>query len=190
VTLLLSTGVPMLRSGDELGHTQRGNNNAYCQDNEISWLDWDPPEAFGGCVDLVARLTALRRSHPVFRRQEFFHGRAVTADGANDAAWFGGSGAQLTEQEFWAPGTHSIGMYVSGFGIPDLDSRGEPITDDSFLLLLHAGDTPWTFTLPGKPWASSYVIELRTDAAAGEAVRAGGSVELAPRSAVLLRVAG
>jgi isoamylase len=189
VTLLLSTGVPMLRAGDELGHTQRGNNNAYCQDNEISWLDWDPHNGFGCYIDLVARLTTLRRDHPVFRRQSFFHGEAVTADGIKDAAWFGGSGAQMTEQEFWARGTHSIGMYASGLGIRERGARGEPITDDSFLLLLHAGASPWTFILPGKPWAASYVVELRTDAAAGEAVKAGESLVLAPRSAALLRVA-
>jgi glycogen operon protein len=188
VTLLLSTGVPMLRAGDELGHTQHGNNNAYCQDNEISWLDWDPPAAFGSQADLVSRVVELRRAHRVFRRRSFFHGDAVTADGIKDAAWFGGSGTEMTEQEFWASGTQSIGMYLSGLGIDARDSQGEAIVDDSFLLLLHAGATPWTFTLPGTPWASSYDVELRTDKAAGETVEAGESLVLAPRSAALLRV--
>jgi isoamylase len=189
VTLLLSTGVPMLRAGDELGHTQRGNNNAYCQDNEISWLDWDPPDSLPTYVDLVSRLTALRRAHPVLRRRDFFHGRPVTADGVTDAAWFGGSGIEMTEQEFWARGTHSIAMFVSGLGIRSRDGHGEPITDDSFLLLLHAGESPWTCTLPGPPWASSYVMELRTDGIGGDTVTAGEALRLTPRSAALLRVA-
>jgi glycogen operon protein len=130
----------------------------------------------------------LRRAHRVFRRRSFFHGDAVTADGIKDAAWFGGSGTEMTEQEFWASGTQSIGMYLSGLGIDARDSQGEAIVDDSFLLLLHAGATTWTFTLPGTPWASSYDVELRTDKAAGETVEAGESLVLAPRSAALLRV--
>jgi isoamylase len=189
VTLLLSTGIPMLRAGDELGHTQHGNNNAYCQDNEISWLDWEPPDSQPTYVDLVSRLIGLRRAHPVLRHREFFHGRAVTPDGIKDAAWFGGSGVEMTEDEFWARGTHSIGMYLSGLGIRSRGRRGEPIAGDSFLLLLHAGESPWSFTLPGSPWASTYVVELRTDGIGGATVAAGEALRLAPRSAALLRVA-
>jgi glycogen operon protein len=196
VTLLLSTGVPMLRAGDELGQTQRGNNNAYCQDNEISWLDWDPTTEFASYVDLVSQLVGLRRAHPVFRQQAFFHGRPVTPDGVKDAAWFGVSGAEMTEHEFWAHGTRTIGMYLSGLGIRTRGPRGEAITDDSFLLLLHAADVGCRFVVPGRPWAASYVVELRTDrteaaeAAPGASVAPGASIDLAPRSAALLRVVG
>jgi isoamylase len=188
VTLLLSTGVPMLRAGDELGHTQRGNNNAYCQDNEISWLDWDSVDSFPSYVELVSRLLALRRAHPVLRQQTFFHGLAVAPGGIKDVAWFAGSGAEMTEAEFRARGTHSIGMYFSGLGISARGPHGELVTDDSFLLLLHAGDEPWPVTLPAAPWASSYVVELRTDGEPGAALGSGEPLELAPRSAALLRV--
>jgi isoamylase len=188
VTLLLSTGVPMLRAGDELGHTQRGNNNAYCQDNEISWLDWEAAASLPSYVDLVSQLIAIRRDHPVFRQEEFFHGQPVAPNGVKDAAWFAGSGAEMTEHEFWARGAHSIGMYSSGLGIRARGARGEAITDDSFLLLLHAGGQPWTVTLPGDPWASSYLVELRTDGSHGATISAGESLDLAPRSAALLRV--
>ena len=187
-TLLMSTGVPMLRSGDELGQTQQGNNNPYCQDNEISWLDWDPSPATPSYVDLVTQLIGLRRRHPVFRRRSFFEGRAVTRDGVKDAAWFGPDGTEMTEQEFRAPGSHTIGMYLSGLGIPDRGPAGEPIVDDSFLLVLHAGTARCAFMLPGRPWASSYLVELRTDSAGPATLAAGDPLDLPPRSVAVLRV--
>jgi glycogen operon protein len=162
-TLLLSTGVPMLVAGDELGRTQGGNNNAYCQDNEISWLDWsllDQPE-WRSLYDLSARLIALRRTHPVLRRRAFFSGRSRSEGGLRDLAWFTATGQEMTDGD-WHAHNSTIGMYLSGFDIPQRDSLGREIIDESFLVLLHAGHLPATFTLPGLPWAEEYELVLDT----------------------------
>src|SRR3954467_2069065 len=185
-TLLLSQGVPMLRMGDELAHTQRGNNNAYCQDNEISWLDWtsDP------FSDLVARLISLRRTHPVFRQRAFFQGSELAADGTKDIAWFTPSGVEMNDADWSSSSAQTLGMYLNGRGIRTRGPRGERITDDSFLLLLHSGDEPCKFQLPGQPWASGYVVELDTagpPTVEGIALHAPAPVELTARSLVLLR---
>src|SRR4051794_26191418 len=185
-TLLLSQGVPMLRMGDELAHSQHGNNNAYCQDNEISWLDWtsDP------FSDLVARLISLRRTHPVFRQRAFFQGSELAADGTKDIAWFTPTGVEMNDADWTSSSAQTLGMYLNGRGIRTRGPRGERITDDSFLLLLHSGDEPCKFQLPGQPWASGYVVELDTAGSLdieGIALHAA-PIELTARSLVLLRV--
>jgi glycogen operon protein len=186
-TLLLSTGVPMVRAGDELFQTQRGNNNAYCQDNDVSWLDWSMPDGTG-MLELVRDLIALRRRHPVFRQHAFLQGRPVTAAGAKDLAWFGPHGEEMAGQESWHAEVRSLGMYLSGQGIRTRGPRGEIVTDESFLLVLHSGREPCEFTLPGQPWASAYTVELRTDNESGTALEAGEPIRLSPHSAALLRV--
>ncbi|MFJ9968497.1 glycogen debranching protein GlgX [Streptomyces avermitilis] len=193
-TLLLSTGVPMLVAGDELGRTQRGNNNAYCQDNEISWVDWGLLEEPGwrALRDLTARLIALRHAHPVLRRRAFFSGRAHSADGLRDLAWFTPRGAEMTERDWYAP-TATLGMYLSGRDIPGRDARGVPVVDDSFLAVLHAGHRPVSFVLPGPPWAERYEVVVDTSredqaAAPGTVHRAGATVTVAGRAVLLLRV--
>jgi glycogen operon protein len=194
-TLLLSTGVPMLVAGDEMGRTQGGNNNAYCLDDETSWLDWAAAEDPGrrALYDLASRLIALRRAHPVLRRDTFFSGRPARPEGLRDLAWFTPQGLQMTEADWFAPSA-TLGMYLSGRDIPRRDPRGEPVTDDSFLLLLHSGARAVDFRLPGPPWGRSY--ELLLDTAAEDQSTApathhpGGSrVVLPGRSLVLLRVA-
>ncbi|MGW2346905.1 glycogen debranching protein GlgX [Streptomyces sp. NPDC001661] len=193
-TLLLSTGVPMLVAGDEFGRTQRGNNNAYCQDNEISWVDWsllDDP----GCRELfalTARLVALRHAHPVLRRRAFFSGRAHSADGLRDLAWFTSRGTEMTEGDWYAP-AGTVGMYLSGRDIPGRDARGEPVRDDSFLAILHAGDRDESFVLPGEPWARSYEVVVDTgeeEQGAAPAVlhEAGAAITVAARTVLLLKV--
>ncbi|MFG2495896.1 glycogen debranching protein GlgX [Streptomyces caniferus] len=192
-TLLLSTGVPMLVAGDEMGRTQHGNNNAYCQDNETSWLDWsllDDPE-WRPLAGLAARLIALRRAHPVLRRRAFFSGRPHHQGGLRDLAWFTADGTEMTEQDWYTPGA-TLGMYLSGNDISQRDDRGIRIVDDSFLAVLHAADRPRAFTLPGPPWAGAY--ELLVDTAREDQPRAaeppyaaGGTFTLAARSVVLFR---
>ncbi|MHC3394228.1 glycogen debranching protein GlgX [Streptomyces lavendulocolor] len=174
-TLLLSTGVPMLVAGDEMGRTQGGNNNAYCQDNELGWVDWSLPRRPGpkGLLELTRRLLALRHAHPVLRRRAFFSGRPQGADGLRDLAWFTAAGAEMTEGDWYAR-TATIGMYLSGRDIPGRDARGEPVTDDSFLAVLHAGAEPVDFRLPGPPWAEEY--ELEVDTAREDQTRAPGTV--------------
>ncbi|MEU5366160.1 glycogen debranching protein GlgX [Streptomyces sp. NPDC005925] len=182
-TLLLSTGVPMLVAGDEMGRTQGGNNNAYCQDNEIGWLDWgmlDDP-GWRALFDLTARLIALRHRHPVLRRRAFFSGRPHSADGLRDLAWFTPRGAEMTERDWYAPAA-TLGMYLSGRDIPGRDERGEPVVDDSFLAVLHAGDRPVDFRLPGPPWADRYEVVVDTSREErGGAARGSASTEGAPR---------
>lgn len=192
-TLLLSTGVPMLVAGDEMGRTQHGNNNAYCQDNETSWLDWsllDDPE-WRPLAGLAARLIALRRAHPVLRRRAFFSGRPHRQGGLRDLAWFTADGTEMTEQDWYTPGA-TLGMYLSGNDISQRDARGIRIVDDSFLAVLHAADRPCPFTLPGPPWARAYELLVDTaredqPGAAQPPYPAGGSLTLAGRSVVLFR---
>ncbi|MET7307203.1 MULTISPECIES: glycogen debranching protein GlgX [unclassified Streptomyces] len=193
-TLLLSTGVPMLVAGDEMGRTQGGNNNAYCQDNEVSWLDWsllDQPQ-WRELTELTARLLALRHTHPVLRRRAFFSGRAQAADGLRDLAWFTRQGKEMTETDWYAPAA-TIGLYLSGRDIPGRDARGEQVTDDSFLAILHAADRPISFRLPGPPWAQAYELVLDTSqedqSTAPATVHRGNEVLTVPaRAVVLLRV--
>ncbi|WP_445528889.1 glycogen debranching protein GlgX [Streptomyces cyslabdanicus] len=193
-TLLLSTGVPMLVAGDELGRTQGGNNNAYCQDNETGWLDWSLLEDPGWreLCRLTARLIALRHRHPVLRRRAFFSGRAHSADGLRDLAWFTARGTEMTERDWYAPAA-TLGMYLSGRDIPGRDERGDPIVDDSFLAVLHAGDRPVGFVLPGPPWARRYEVVVDTSREEqarppGTAHVSGATITVPARSVLLLEV--
>ncbi|MFF8368512.1 glycogen debranching protein GlgX [Streptomyces lydicus] len=192
-TLLLSTGVPMLVAGDEMGRTQHGNNNAYCQDNALSWVDWSLLEDphWRRLADLAARLIALRRAHPVLRRRAFFSGRPHGQGGLRDLAWFTADGTEMTEQDWYTPGA-TLGMYLSGNDITQRDARGIRIVDDSFLAVLHAAARPRAVTLPGPPWAQSYKLLLDTaredrPAAAERVYPAGGTLTLPERSVVLFR---
>ncbi|KAF2777436.1 glycogen debranching protein GlgX [Streptomyces sp. OM5714] len=194
-TLLLSTGVPMLVAGDEMGRTQRGSNNAYCQDNETGWVDWslrDDPE-WRPLFELAARLIALRHRHPVLRRRAFFSGRAQSADGLRDLAWFTAGGTEMTERDWYAPAA-TLGMYLSGRDIPGRDEHGDPITDDSFLAVLHAGAEPAGFVLPGAPWAERYEVVVDTgredQEEAPDAVHPAGVELTVPGRTVLLLRAG
>ncbi len=189
-TLLLSTGVPMITAGDELGRTQRGNNNAYCQDNEISWLDWDLEPWKVDLLEFTRLLLALRREHPALRHKHFFDGRPSLPGGVKDLTWFGPHGSELTEREWWEPAARTVGMYVSGSALKSRTPRGEPLLDTSFLLLLHAGPDDIAFTLPGRPWAGAFRPLLDTAderPGAGAAVLTIGSqVHLGARSVTLL----
>ncbi|TDC75046.1 glycogen debranching protein GlgX [Streptomyces hainanensis] len=192
-TLLLSTGVPMLVAGDELGRTQHGNNNAYCQDNETGWLDWsaaDDPE-WRPLLDLTRRLIALRHDHPVLRRRAFFSGHRHGPRGLRDLGWFTADGREMTEDDWNAPSA-TLGMFLSGTDIPGRDATGRRIVDDSFLLLLHAGAESLDFPLPGPPWAAGYRLLVDTtredqERAPDTGHSAGEPLRLGPRSALLLR---
>jgi isoamylase len=188
--LLLSTGVPMLSMGDEVSRTQRGNNNAYCQDNEISWQPWDHADDHPLC-QLVAQLIALRRKHPVFRQKAFFRGQPIGDEGVKDLAWFGIEGRELTDAEWFDPHQHTIGMYLDGGGIKSRGPRGERVIDDSFLLVLHSGDQDVDFVLPQSPWASAYDVVFDTAEESGVRTAAYAACDRLPlttRSVVLLRV--
>ncbi|WP_091933203.1 glycogen debranching protein GlgX [Blastococcus sp. DSM 46786] len=190
-TLLLSTGVPMLTAGDELGRTQGGNNNAYCQDNEISWLDW--AAAHEDLLAFVTRLVRLRRGAPVLRQEAFFEGHELAGtEGTRDLAWFAPGGGQLTTADWFDTGLQTVGMYLDGRGIRHRDEHGHPVVDDSYLVQLHAGPDPVTVELPGPPWADGYELVLSTEYARGAppalTFLPPGPVELPGRCVWLLRV--
>ncbi|MFF2727071.1 glycogen debranching protein GlgX [Streptomyces sp. NPDC058008] len=195
-TLLLSTGVPMLVAGDEMGRTQGGNNNAYCQDDETGWLDWSLREDPGWreLTELTSRVLALRHRHPVLRRRAFFAGTPQAPDGLRDLAWFTAQGVEMTEADWYAPAA-TLGLYLSGRDIPGRDATGGQITDDSFLAVLHADHRDREFRLPGPPWAGSYELVVDTSreeqsAAPGTLHPGGTALTVRGRSVLLLRVAG
>jgi isoamylase len=192
-TLLLSTGAPMLVAGDEMWRTQSGNNNAYVQDNELSWIDWSGGEPAEDMLALVRRLLALRKEHPVLRQSAFFEGRPVAAgDGCKDLAWFHPAGRELSATDWFDARLGSIGMYLDGRGLRHRSRRGETIIDESFLLLLHAGNDDGVFRLPGEPWATSYEVVIDTTSfggvPAGGDLASGADLPMRARSVVLLQV--
>jgi len=147
-TLLLSQGVPMIYGGDEMGRTQNGNNNAYCQDNDISWFDWDLSDEDRHFLEFTRMLIALRQKHPVLRRQRYFQGRPLRGEGVKDLAWFDPSGVEMTDAMWAAPHVRALGVLLSGVAMDEVDRRGEPIVDDTLLVLLNADAAPLPFTLP------------------------------------------
>lgn len=190
-TLLLSTGVPMMSGGDEWGRTQRGNNNAYCQDNDISWYDWEWQPWQRDMHDFTKRLLELRRHHRVFRQRFFFQGRPQREGGAPDLGWVSPAGTPLTNDEWNSGDTNTIGMYLSGDLRPVAGDRADR-SDSSFLLLIHSGDDHCGFTLPGSPYGNNYQRILDThDERPIEASwtdPAGAIVMMAPQSCVVLKV--
>ena len=190
-TLLLSQGVPMLLGGDEHGRTQHGNNNAWCQDNEVSWFDWDLADGSRAQLSFTRRLIALRRVHPVFRRDHFLTGLQRMASGLPDAWWFRADGRQMAKADWQGPGNVLLGVFLNGREITDRTPEGEQVTDDSFLVLLNAGGEAATFTLPARRFGALWDLELSTaepELAPGS-ITAGAREEMpvAARSLVLLR---
>jgi len=192
-SLLLSQGVPMLLAGDELGRTQLGNNNAYCQDNEISWVDWELDEERVALLDFISAIVALRREHPVFRRRTFFQGQAVHG-ALKDIGWFTPDGTEMDEAEWQAPDVSTLGVFLNGEEIPDQDPRGGRIVDASFMLLLNGGGEPALFKLPGEPWAKEYELLadtalafVRPPGADAPSYMAGEELSMASRSLAVLR---
>ena len=142
-TLLLSQGVPMLLAGDADGRTQQGNNNAYCQDNEISWVDWNLDFEDLRLLSFVQRVIALRKAHPAFRRRSFFQGRSIKGSAIKDILWLSPNGNELTDEEWQHSFARCLGLFLSGEGLDERDRQGRPVVDDSFLLLLNAhSDAP------------------------------------------------
>ncbi|NAS24219.1 glycogen debranching protein GlgX [Herbidospora sp. NEAU-GS84] len=187
-TLFLSQGVPMLSHGDELGRTQGGNNNAYCQDNEIAWVDWTENWLF---LDFTRRVSKLRREHPVFRRRRFFYGRPVrgSGDSLSDIAWLTPSGTEMTDQDWNNGYAKALAVFLNGEAITEPDSRGRRIVDDSFLLLFNAHYEAIEFTIPddyGEMWETE--LDTAMPIATGTRMcRAGEAVPVAGRSVRVLR---
>ena len=191
-TLLLSQGVPMIAHGDELGRTQQGNNNVYCQDNELSWIDWDNPDT--DLMEFTRTVSALRAAHPVFRRRRFFSGRPVRqrgSDGLPDIAWFAPDGSEMSDEDWETGYAKSIAVYLDGNGIPDLDVRGQRITDDSFVLCFNAHYEPIEFAMPEQKFGDSWVAVIETAPGDDEVtpVAAGQNVTVPARAVVVLQAA-
>lgn len=145
-SLMLSQGVPMLLGGDELGRTQKGNNNAYCQDNEVSWYDWTNIDS--DMLSYTRELVRVRREHPVFRRRRWFEGRSVRGSDRHDIAWYNTDGTPMSDDDWNRGHAKSLAVYLNGNAIPTLDARGERVIDDSFLVLFNAHSEPVTFSIP------------------------------------------
>jgi isoamylase len=183
-TLLLSQGVTMLLGGDEAGRTQHGNNNAYCQDNEISWYDWDHIDQ--DLLDFTRRLIALRREHPVLRRRRWFQGHSIR--GSVDLGWFKPDGSEMGDDDWDEGAARSVGIFLNGDAITDRDRRGQRVTDDSFLLLFNAHAEPVDWTLP-KQWGQWWelVTETADSARDGEILESSATIGVGGRSVVVLQ---
>ncbi|MGN9782842.1 glycogen debranching protein GlgX [Nonomuraea sp. ZG12] len=191
-TLFLSQGVPMLSHGDEIGRTQRGNNNAYCQDNEIAWIDWSHLRTESDLLAFVRLLSKLRREHPVFQRRRFFHGRHPD-NGKRDLVWLTPGGTEMTAGDWHVSYAKSLMVYLNGEAITEPGPRGERITDDSFLLLINAHHEDMTFTLPGGAFGGAWLPVLDTNDEScdnlyvDDAWRPGDLVAVTSRSLQVLR---
>jgi glycogen operon protein len=189
-TALLSQGVPMILAGDAIGHTQNGNNNAYCQDNETSWINWDPRYIDDEFLGFVQRLIALRKDHPVFRRRNFFQGRNIRGAGIKDIVWLKPDGSEMTEQEWNQEFARCLGVILSGEAVDEVDERGERIRDDNFLLLMNAHHEEIPFVLSTLPSEAGWFVLLdtscQTSRSASTFYPGGESYPLQARSLALL----
>ncbi len=188
-TLLLSQGVPMIAHGDELGRTQRGNNNTYAQDSEISWVDW--ANADEELIEFTAGLTRLRAEHPTFRRVRFFNGRPVSTRGAGeplpDIEWLSPDATPMTSDDWDTDFVKAAGVFLNGAGIRGRDDRGRRITDDNVLLYFNASEFDVDFTLPSEEYAENWFVAVDTAAGASDVHRPAGSpVTVRSRSMIVL----
>jgi glycogen operon protein len=182
-TLLLSQGTPMICGGDEFGRTQRGNNNAYCQDNEISWFDWKLGPEQKALFAFTKKLVALRRVHPAFHRSKFFRGRRIRGTGVHDIMWYRHDGKEMSDVDWNNPHTASLGLFLAGRGIHEVDEEGHRILDDDFFLILNGSDVTLSFVLPRATGEAPWRLLVDTNDDDGEeVVRHGGRTKMIARS--------
>ncbi len=193
-TVLFSQGVPMLLAGDESGRTQGGNNNAYCQDNEISWVNWDLQPADRELLAFVQHMIHLRQQHPIFRRRHFFQGRNIKDASLKDIVWLNPDGSEMSDEEWTQSFARCLGVYMPGMALEDHDHQGHPIRDDDFLLLLNAHHEEIPFQLPAVPESIQWHVLIDTSdevgLARGRHSSAGGPYPLSGRSFALLTHTG
>jgi glycogen operon protein len=189
VTLCLSNGVPMITAGDERGRTQRGSNNPYCQDNEISWVDWSPEDAWLDVHELTRAALRLRREHPALRQRHWFEGRPTILGGPKDLAWLHPSGREMSGDDWHDETLRVVGMFVSGDPLRSPGPRGEQQVDKSFMIWLNAGAAPARIVLPPNEWHQRGEVALSTDPglAAGTPLTVGEVLALGPRTVVVMR---
>jgi isoamylase len=192
-TLFLSQGVPMLCGGDELARTQQGNNNAYCQDNELSWYDWTAADT--SLLGFVRDLIKLRSQHPVFTRRRWFQGRPIRGNDVSDIGWFTPGGTEMSDQDWQAGFAKTLGVFLNGSAIRTMDERGKHVVDDSFYVMFNAHSEPVEFVLPESKWGEQWTIALDTNDSAdhlavdnlGRQLNAGEHLHVEGWSLVLLR---
>ncbi len=193
-SLFLSQGVPMLLAGDEMGRTQQGNNNAYCQDNEISWIDWNPDRIRLELLEFTRLLIRLYHRHPVLRRRNFFQGRRIRGSEVKDLTWFRPDGKEMSDEDWDNPHTRGLGLRLAGDAIEEVDVRGNRIVDDTLLVLLNAHHEAVRFILPIQRSKLRWDLVLDTREATGRRryrlTRGGQPYDLEPRSLALLRLVG
>src|SRR2546423_15079 len=192
-TLLLSQGVPMLVAGDETARTQKGNNNAWCQDNEISWLDWNLDEQRRDLLEFTRHLIQIFHSHPVLRRRKFFQGRQIRGAEIKDISWFRPDGREMTDDDWRNEQARSLAVQLAGDAIDEVDERGNRVTGDTLLLLLNTHHRGVSFALPSHRQAVSWEPLLDTRESTGRrktrrAVRGGGAYRVEARSLALFRL--
>ncbi|WP_203799455.1 glycogen debranching protein GlgX [Mycobacterium heckeshornense] len=190
-TLMVSQGTPMIAHGDEFGRTQHGNNNVYCQDSELSWMDWSLAEKNADLLAFTRKVTQFRKNHPVFRRRRFFEGRPMRRDDElRDIAWLTASGREMTQEDWDRGFDKCVAVFLNGNAIREPDARGERIVDDSFLLCFNAHDDQVEFVIPDGDYANEWTAELDTTDPTGAAdlvINAGDKVAVAGRSVLILR---
>jgi glycogen operon protein len=189
-TLFVSQGVPMLVAGDEFGRTQKGNNNAYCQDSPISWVSWELSSRQRALLDFTVRMSKLRREQPVLHKRRFFRGAHIWDSELKDLAWFRPDGKEMRKDDWEKPYVRSLGFLLGGDAIAALDEQGERIVGDTLLVLMNAHHEPMTFALPAIEWGADWELVVDTTTAedcSHAHTPAGGKVQVAGRSVVVLR---
>ncbi len=188
-TLFLSQGVPMIVAGDEISRTQNGNNNAYCQDNEISWIDWE--KADKSLLDFTKKIIAFYKAHPVFTRKGWFQGQPIKGVGVEDIAWFSPDAVEMTEENWNNDFAKSLAVYMNGLGVHSVGPKGERITDDSFYMIFNAYHDPLTFKLPPAKYGEYWIKVLDTHenfvSEDGERCKAGDNIKVDGRSIIVLK---
>jgi len=191
VSLMLSQGVPMLLGGDEMGRSQGGNNNAYCQDSEIAWFDWSLRDRNADLLAFTQELIQFRHRHPIFRRRNWFQGRAIHGSGVEDIGWFNPDGSEMDEDQWLDYSLKSISIFLNGRELPRVGARGERIEDDSFLLLFNDHSESVEFTIPERVQAMQWQAILATEVPHflqdGPVYTESESIELVARSLMVLQ---
>jgi isoamylase len=185
-TLVFSQGVPMLAHGDELGRTQRGNNNAYAQDNELTWVDWELDDREKELVAFTRKLIAIRQAHPTLRRRHFFRGQAVEGSNHKDVTWLHPAGHEMAAEDWGQPAAHALGMLIDGAATDEVDERGHAVRGDTILLVLNGGEQNVSFALPSLDGGKIWVIMIDTARRELPVVR-GSAVDVEAHSLMLLR---
>ena len=190
-TLMLSQGTPMIAHGDEIGRTQQGNNNVYCQDSELSWMDWSLVEKNADLVAFTRRVTGLRKDHPVFRQRRFFEGKPIrSGDQVRDIAWLTTAGQEMTPEDWGSGFGECVAVFLNGEAIPAPNERGERVVDDSFLLCFNAHDRAQDFVTPDSNYASQWSAVLDTAVPTGATelvIGAGEKFSMQAHSVLALR---